>query len=192
MKKQELDGSNVFTIHQFFSKDEAEHWIAHSEALGYQEAPLSTAQGPVIDKSVRNNSRIMVDDPVLAEQLWDRLRSFLPPISGWEAVGLNERFRFYRYEVAEKFALHYDGCFRRENGERSQLTFMVYLNEGFDGGETGFYRPNGSPRFAVQPEQGKALIFAHHQLHEGAPVRSGRKYVLRTDVRYRRTGAGVP
>jgi hypothetical protein len=30
-------------------------------------------------------------------------------------------------------------CFSRENGERSQLTFMVYLNSDFNGGETKFY-----------------------------------------------------
>ena len=29
-----------------------------------------------------------------------------------------------------------------------------------------------------------ALVFAHLQLHEGAPVLDGRKYVLRTDVMY--------
>jgi hypothetical protein len=29
-----------------------------------------------------------------------------------------------------------------------------------------------------------ALIFVHDQLHEGAAVVSGRKYVLRTDVMY--------
>ena len=34
-----------------------------------------------------------------------------------------------------EFDWHYDGCFERENGERSFLTFMVYLNEGFAGGD---------------------------------------------------------
>jgi hypothetical protein len=29
-----------------------------------------------------------------------------------------------------------------------------------------------------------ALVFLHLQLHEGAPVVEGRKYVLRTDVMY--------
>jgi len=29
-----------------------------------------------------------------------------------------------------------------------------------------------------------ALVFIHRQLHEGAPVIQGRKYVLRTDVMY--------
>jgi hypothetical protein len=29
-----------------------------------------------------------------------------------------------------------------------------------------------------------ALVFVHQQLHEGASVGTGRKYVLRTDVMY--------
>ena len=37
----------------------------------------------------------------------------------------------------------------------------------------------------IKPKQGQVLIFEHQQLHEGAPVLTGQKYVLRTDVMYR-------
>jgi hypothetical protein len=62
---------------------------------------------------------------------------------------------------------------------------MVYLNQGFEGGETNFYREDRRHRLQVEPEKGKALVFWHPQLHEGAAVLQGRKYVLRTDVMYR-------
>jgi hypothetical protein len=63
----------------------------------------------------------------------------------------------------------------------------MYLNEGFEGGETKFYGEDRDvPTFIVRPRQGMALVFAHRQLHEGAPVLAGRKYVLRTDVMYSR------
>ena len=97
---------------------------------------------------------------------------------------LNERFRFYRYDPGQKFALHFDGFFRRDNGEQSELTFMVYLNADFTGGETKFYGDDRKLRVTVRPQQGMALGFVHLQLHEGARVESGRKYVLRTDVMY--------
>jgi hypothetical protein len=61
---------------------------------------------------------------------------------------------------------------------------MVYLNSDFSGGETKFYGEDRQRRVAVRPERGMALVFVHLQLHEGAPVVSGRKYVLRTDVMY--------
>jgi hypothetical protein len=61
---------------------------------------------------------------------------------------------------------------------------MVYLNADFSGGETKFYNEDRELHVTVRPERGMALGFVHSQLHEGAPVVRGRKYVLRTDVMY--------
>ena len=61
------------------------------------------------------------------------------------------------------------------------LTFMVYLNDEFEGGETTI------EKLDVQPEKGLALLFFHHVRHKGQPVVRGRKYVLRTDVMYQLT-----
>ena len=62
---------------------------------------------------------------------------------------------------------------------------MIYLNDGYEGGNTKFYHDDDRLKANIVPRQGMALIFDHLQLHEGAPVVSGRKYVLRTDVMYR-------
>ena len=78
-----------------------------------------------------------------------------------------------------------DGSVRRGETEESLLTFMVYLSEVEEGGETNFYRADGTLEFAVRPSPGQALAFLHRRLHEGAAVRRGRKYVLRTDILYR-------
>lgn len=183
MIKKLLDGENVFVIEGFLSEPECDDLIVRSEAMGFEAASV----GDVIIPTMRNNARVILDDPALAEALWSRAKPLLPErIDGWEAVGLNERFRFYRYDTAEAFAPHYDGSIGRGDGEESKLTFMVYLNEGCEGGQTTFYHPDGRPRFDVRPRTGQALIFVHLQLHEGAPVTSGRKYALRTDVMYRR------
>jgi hypothetical protein len=66
---------------------------------------------------------------------------------------------------------------------------MVYLNDDFDGGATsfsddGFGFPGGMLR--ITPAKGMGLLFHHPILHRGDPVTTGRKYVLRTDVMYRR------
>ena len=63
----------------------------------------------------------------------------------------------------------------------NQLTFMVYLNEGFAGGATRFLDHG----VEVEPRTGRALLFQHALLHEGVTVGEGVKYVLRTDVMYR-------
>jgi prolyl 4-hydroxylase len=186
MTKDSLDADSIFVIRNFFTPQECDAGITQSEQAGYEEATISTAVGFVMDKDVRDNARLILDDSALAARLWQRTEPFLPPrIRNWRAIGLNERFRFYRYDPGQQFAPHWDGCFHRDNGEQSQLTFMVYLNEDFTGGETKFYLENGMPRLAVKPERGMALVFVHRQLHEGASVVQGRKYVLRTDVMYR-------
>jgi prolyl 4-hydroxylase len=185
MRKETISGERIFVVHDFFTPEECDAHVAASERSGYDEAPITTARGPLMRKDVRDNMRVMVDDPELARDLFDRLRDLLPPrIGNWSLQGLNERFRYYRYEAGQTFRPHIDGSFQRSETERSFLTFMVYLNEGFTGGSTIFYGPAGEWNAEVVPRRGMALVFEHPQLHEGAPVEYGRKYVLRTDVMY--------
>jgi hypothetical protein len=190
MRKELLtERDDIFVIHDFLSLEECRQYIAMSEAKGYGDAPITTIGGPVMVKEVRNNERVMIDDVPLANSLWLRLQPFIPEQNTyWEPIGLNERFRFYRYDPGQQFNWHWDGCFERSPRERSRFTFMIYLNGGCAGGATefdlrsqdGIQKRNSILR--VQPEAGKALVFIHHVLHRGAPVEDGRKYVLRTDV----------
>lgn len=184
MDVEYLDGPKVFVVKSFLSPEECDRFIALSEQAGYEDAPITTAAGFVMRKDVRDNARVLADDPALAAALWPRAEPFLPADwFGWRAVGFNERFRYYRYDPGQYFAPHSDGYFQRDNGERSHFTFMVYLNDDFEGGATAFYQSRVP--LQVRPERGKALVFYHRQLHEGQPVVRGRKYVLRTDVMYR-------
>jgi len=174
----------IYTIPDFLTADECDAWIARTEADGYDEAPVTTKSGPMMMKHVRNNTRFMFDSEPEALKLWDRLAMCYPEELYLEGapVGLNERLRFYRYDPGQRFKLHRDGTYRRPNGERSHVTFLVYLNEGFEGGETRVFT---SGEHVVRPQRGMALLFAHKLLHEGAEVSQGRKYVLRSDVMYR-------
>jgi predicted 2-oxoglutarate/Fe(II)-dependent dioxygenase YbiX len=183
---------DIGTISSFLSDAECDEYIAFSEAKGYEEAPVSTDQGMVMIKDVRNNDRVMLDDCGRSSLLYQRLSLQLPKRfkKKWEPVALNERLRLYRYDVGQQFDWHLDGYFERDNGERSFFTFMVYLNDDFEGGATSF-RTNdyGTPRGAnlrVKPSKGMALLFHHPLQHRGDPVTAGRKYVLRTDVMYAR------
>lgn len=189
MSKEVLVTNNIFTIANILSPAECAEYIALTENMGYAGAPISTYRGFELRPDIRNNERVMIDDPERAHALWQRVSDHIPSqIDQWRAVGLNERFRFYRYDPGQRFAIHHDGSYRRPNGEKSLLTFMVYLNEGFAGGETRFYLPNhynaNQRHVCVVPETGMALCFVHELAHEGATVMQGRKYVLRSDVMY--------
>ena len=62
----------------------------------------------------------------------------------------------------------------------------MYLNEGFEGGETTFLNYSGSEEHVrCVPRTGMVLIFQHDILHEGSRLEKGRKYAVRTDVMYR-------
>jgi predicted 2-oxoglutarate/Fe(II)-dependent dioxygenase YbiX len=191
MRKEQLSGDDIFVIHQFLTPEECAEFIAVSEAGGYGDAPITTGAGPIIYKELRNNDRVMIDDPAKAAMLFERVRPFLPDaMSEWEPCGLNERFRYYRYARGQKFDWHCDGEYHRDNGEESKLTFMIYLNGGIAGGETMFHLHEGRVSDAdadlrVMPWTGKALLFRHELLHTGAMVLDGVKYVLRTDVMFR-------
>lgn len=178
-----LDGSAplVFTVPDVLGEEECRAVIAKMEELGFDDAPINAPGGFVMRPDIRNNQRVMFDDVPVAAELFARIRGALPErLCGRRPVGVNERFRCYRYEPGQRFAPHYDGAFQRSRTECSELTFMVYLNHDFTGGHTAFHDFD----VAVRPSTGMALLFQHRILHEGCVVTSGIKYALRSDVMY--------
>jgi prolyl 4-hydroxylase len=182
------DRDQVSVIDNFLSTSECAKLITASEQRGYEEALITGHNGVQrMAKHIRNNDRVIWDDGALAEHWWQRAREHLPSaISGWKACGFNERFRFCRYTPGQRFAPHRDGSFERNPNEVSWLTFMVYLNDQFEGGCTRFDLANLPEPLMVKPLRGQALIFVHNCLHEGQSVETGCKYVLRTDVMFKR------
>lgn len=98
---------------------------------------------------------------------------------------LNEKFRFLRYDANQRFSPHFDGGFKRGArccatsvvlsmlmliySEQTHFTFIIYLNDDFDGGETTFF-PGGQTGFRtkeqreevrVRPKTGMAVVFRH-------------------------------
>jgi prolyl 4-hydroxylase len=171
----------VFSIADVWPVAECTAMVARIEELGPRDAPITTATGFVMRPDIRNNTRVMFDDVALAAALFARIGGALPAlVCGRRPVGVNERFRCYRYEPGQRFAPHYDGAYQRSATECSELTLMVYLNDAFTGGRTAFHDYG----VEVTPRTGDALLFQHRLLHEGCVVVSGAKYVLRSDVMY--------
>lgn len=178
----------VFELPNFLPHDVCDQWVADIEADGFEPALINGMHGATRRADIRNNDRLIRDDPQTGQTLY---RELLPYLSKTfrkrQVVGLNERFRFYRYDVGQKFDWHQDGYFERKNGERSLFTFLIYLNDDFEGGGTSFsdvFAGQSFPDFCVTPRKGSALVFYHPIMHRGDTVVSGRKYVMRTDVMY--------
>lgn len=172
--------------------DECAALIELSETAGFAPAPIEGAQDLARGFRVsdgRDNARAAFEDEALAERIWTRVAEQTRALAeahapGAEALGLNERLRFYRYDEGQSFPPHTDGYYVRP-GARSFLTLLVYLNDGYEGGETCFAAGGGEAEQVLVPKAGAALVFPHGRWHEGRPVRRGRKYVLRTDVMFR-------
>lgn len=180
------DSPHFVTIEPLLSPDECLQWIDFAERIGFDDAPINLGNGREARvPEIRNNRRAMIDDPERSTALWDRTRPLLPETTLRDgrasATSFNERLRFYRYEPGQRFAIHGDGHYRRpDKSETSRMSFLVYLNEAFEGGETDLFELG-----TCVPTTGLALCFRHRYLHEGRAVRSGVKYVLRTDIMYR-------
>jgi hypothetical protein len=101
-------GAGVFTIRNFLNTEECQRYIALSEQIGFSEAAVATDDGDRVLKDARNNDRILLDQPELADELFAKARPHLPPaIDGWRLCGFNERMRFeggatqFRWETVQ-------------------------------------------------------------------------------------------
>jgi prolyl 4-hydroxylase len=177
----------IIELKGVLTSDECLALIARIDSLNPELATINTTSGARVRTDVRNNERVIFDDQELADKVLARVRRKAPKeIYGMALVGANERFRCYRYRPGMRFAPHLDGAFYRNDNEFSCYTFMIYLNAEFEGGITTFFTV---PEVAIKPETGKGLLFQHPILHEGSVVTSGVKYVLRTDLMYRKPEA---
>lgn len=171
---------HIFEIDHFLTNEECQAFIAFSEDQGYQSADVQVFNSRQHLSNIRNNDRVNLHDENLAEQWWEKLSAFdLPTVDGREAVFLSPHFRFYKYSPGQKFNMHKDGR-QSISGHETLFTLLVYLNEGYEGGETKF-RQDG---IEIKAKTGSALIFEHHLWHQGCQLTSGNKYVLRTDIAY--------
>ncbi|EPE06337.1 prolyl 4-hydroxylase [Ophiostoma piceae UAMH 11346] len=193
------------------SPDECKAIIAAGESVGFlPDAPVREDG----DVSILAHNFYWVTDTAFHDMLWARISPHVPAsIDGRIARGINRRFRVYRYVPGAEYRCHIDGAWppsgivADQNGDRkyvydaspedkkqsSLFTFLVYLNDEFEGGETTFFLPGAVEgilnAYPVRPVIGSVAIFPHGEthgalLHEGTGVREGAKYVIRTDVEY--------
>ncbi|MDA3947325.1 MAG: 2OG-Fe(II) oxygenase [Helicobacteraceae bacterium] len=200
----------AFQLLDLLSAEECEHLVKTTELLGYSEdASVS------LPRSVRHNENLVwVVDDTTHKIIWNRCKTALQRIdkifSGKKPLGLNKRFRFYKYAKGDFFKPHTDGAWPGSsivekrlitNAYRdrySQMSFLILLSDGFTGGATEFYIDKNDPAkpatrlqetmtARVKTPIGSVLCFPHgthplHCLHSSAEILSGVKYIIRTDL----------
>lgn len=204
----DLEGvPGAFQLLNVLSDSEADAIVEIAERLGFhQDAPVS------LSHDIRHNKNVnWVVSEAIDAVLWERSRRLVPEtVHGQAATGLNARFRFYRYDQGDYFKPHSDGSWTGSRvidgrlvpdaypGQRSQYTYLVFLNDGYEGGRTQFMVSRSDPTRPARRQddihllqfhtpKGAALCFPHghhplHCLHASEPITSGQKYIIRSDI----------
>jgi len=196
--------NKLLILDQVFTNEECVRLNEAAESIGYGKTPYP--------QTYRGNLRLIVTDVGLAQALWERLRPFMPQKLEaeddegrnwtWTAVGLNECFRLAKYKPGHCFGSHVDANFIRNEKEMSFFTVNVYTKSvSVDhGGKTRFFKDDvrnfksavseSNVDLEVQPEIGLAVLFMQppqeYFLHDGEELTGETKYLLRSDVMYRR------
>jgi len=178
--------------------------IAETKMTYIPDHPASSPEPTGID-----TCEWLVDSTIL-DPIQQRIMPHLNQIVHGERVGgVNARWRLFRYGEERTYRPHIDGSWPGsgrdattgkytsdafDGDRRSRYTFLIYLNDGFEGGGTTFYLPaaagtDGFETVSVKPSRGSVLLFPQGNtaslLHEGSRVTGGGlKYVVRTDLLY--------
>ena len=188
----------ILVVRNLFTANLCKNYVSFLSSL-----PLTTTPGkPKRGEATRANDRFQTDDPLFAQLLWQQsgLQHLVNSLDdhdllGGEVLGLNSNIRVYRYRPGQYFDQHYDESNKLHFGPdrlpaKTTWTLLIYLTT-CEGGETAFY-PEPSKKGERTPvpvivglETGMALLHKHGDdclLHEGKEVRSGEKWVLRSDL----------
>ena len=197
----------AFQLINVLNSNEANEFVEQTERLGFhQDSPVS------LPYHIRHNNNLnWVVSEKIDHTIWQRCHEFVPEIvDGQKAMGLNARFRFYRYGEGDFFKTHRDGAWPGSRvisgklindaypGCYSQFTCLIFLNDDYQGGRTQFLVSKTNDRqpaqfsedvelVSVKTPKGAVLCFPHgshpqHCLHGGESISKGKKYIIRSDI----------
>ena len=204
------DVPGAFQIFDVLDTGECARLVTMTETLGYlEDAAVS------LPRSIRHNDNATwVADDETNRIIWNRCAALLQDedgiLGGKAALGINSRFRFYRYGPGDYFAPHSDGAWpgsrviddeliaNAYDDRFSQLSLLLFLSDQYEGGATQFLVSKSDPALParnnadmnvvdVRTPLGAVLCFPHgnhplHCLHASQKIVSGYKYIIRTDV----------
>jgi prolyl 4-hydroxylase len=184
---------NFIIIDHFLSSEECDRIVSLAEKIGFKEATVSTFAHSYQTMKNINDRECIINDLQASNIIFDRIQNILPYFNeGGILSSINERFRILKYNEGGKLKFHNDVLFPRihnQYSERSVFTLHIYLNDVVKGGETIFYHNKWftSEGLKCVPRKGRIAIFRQTDFdHCGAVVESGLKYIMRSDIMYRK------
>jgi prolyl 4-hydroxylase len=176
----------VRCIRGFFSQAECDFLVQEAEPWLTPSLIVDPRSGQLVHNPVRTSDAMVF--PWIAESPAIHAFNRRIAVATGTAPAQGEPLQVLRYQGGQQYRPHLDGV----AGEANQriLTALVYLNDGYAGGETQFVRTG----LTFSGGKGDALIFANalpdgscdaQALHAGLPVLSGEKYLASRWIRAR-------
>lgn len=182
-------------VENFLPREACDWLIAKNRPHLARAQVYDTETGGLTDQGERTNSAAGLDFS-RAGMVLILARARMAVVAGLGVEGFEDSVLLH-YDVGEEFSAHYDFFDPRVAGHAPELqagqrvlTFLTYLNDGFEGGETGF--PEIGRRY--KGAKGDGLFFWNAALdgtpdpltlHAGLPVARGEKWLLSQWVRYK-------
>jgi prolyl 4-hydroxylase len=184
--KRLSDSPDVVLIPRLFSAAECDHLVQVVQSdfrpsfvvsliTGREERdPVRTSDGAVV--------HWLIEDPAI-----HALHLRLAAASG-TSVRQGEPLQILRYTTGQEYRTHRDAVAGFDN--QRVITMLVYLNEGYEGGETCFVRTG----LKVKGRKGDALLFRNtladgrsdpQSEHAGLPITKGTKLLASRWIRER-------
>jgi len=205
--------NRISVIHQVLSPSDCLYLIETLEGLGLELASTQInfrsnhrvrISSPVLSSHIFSKISKFLKPIRLSEDDYQQTGEGFKLHGLWEPSYITPHWVFSKYIPGTHFGPHYDGPTVINFGERSLQSLVIYLNDSFIGGTTNFFDESkqevdpkdnndffiGNKDFIIQsisPEKGSALLFHHRLLHEGEILKEGYKYILRSDIVYKRT-----
>lgn len=170
-----------------FSAAECRYLMDRAEPLLRPSFVVDPKSGARIPHPVRTSAG-MNFGPTQEDLVVAMLNCRIAAATGTQA-GWGEPLHILRYAPGEEYRPHLDALTGAANQRR--WTVLVYLNDGFDGGETAFSELG----IVVKGAAGDALLFDNtdtqghpdpRTVHAGRPVTSGVKWLATRWIRERR------
>lgn len=190
-------GRHANVVTALLSSKEAAELCRVIAGVGYRAVIPEISQN-LSQTLTRTHKLCLLRDASLASWLWQRLLRCEPAVvpadmqdgeSRWVPVGIHPLIKFNEYEAGQVFGPHTDAVFESYTAnERTFMTVLVYLNDGFEGGHTNFLRSRRGPvEMGVAPVCGNGMVFQHDMLHEATePTGSPSKMIMQADILFRR------
>tara|TARA_E500000178_G_scaffold347661_1_gene401316 strand:- start:387 stop:1160 length:774 start_codon:yes stop_codon:yes gene_type:complete len=227
MEYNNLHDNTIFSISNLLTIEECNKIIQKCNDKGWNKSsPSGGGHGRTGTEDPRTNSFCVFFDDNLADKLWMKIKPNLKEDLSylgenvyfhsidkgkeWKPSFVFNKMRVYKYNPGEAFPEHIDykvkrNIIKNEKGyiQQSFLTLLIYLNDDFDGGETGYWPDHNGihcrflrnvekqscvkdHQVLIQPTTGLAVVQDQNILHEGLPTTKGIKYLLRTDIIHER------